>query len=133
MSIPHDQRVALMNQIFREQVVPRLPNTEGACLIVFDGSANPQGLLCYIGTHERLGMRNVLSKLLTKWDAELLGQAYRSTDVPNGMRAYEGWRQRLLRAVRPGSSMAEVLKRPWEDLSEEEMEAWEQAAVAVRV
>ncbi len=133
MSLPHDQRVALMNQIFREQVVPNLPATEGACLIVFDGSNDPRGLLCYIGTHERLGMRNVLAKLVTKWDGELLGQAYRSTDVPNGMRAYEGWRQRLLRSVRPESSMAATLRRPWEDLSAEECEAWEQAAVAVRI
>lgn len=67
--IPHDERIALCNQLFRKQVVPALPKTEGACLMVFPVN-NAGGAITYISNCERVSMREMLRKLLDKWDAD---------------------------------------------------------------
>lgn len=63
----HDERIAAVNRLFRDVVVPSLPEGEVALLIV--STAGP-GLLTYIANGERAGCREMLRELLTKWDAE---------------------------------------------------------------
>jgi len=67
--LPHDQRIAYTNHLMREVIDPTLPPGHGAVLIVFETGV-PNGMLCYISNARREEMREVLRKLLDKWDAD---------------------------------------------------------------
>jgi hypothetical protein len=63
-----DAQVALLNELMRKHIKPRLPAGMGATLLLFP--VNERGLISYISSAQREGMHESMRALVEKWDAE---------------------------------------------------------------